>query len=169
MPSDGDRLTELAERAGVALRERGWTVGTAESCTGGLIGHALTDIAGSSDYLLGGVIAYANQVKQALLGVPEELLQTHGAVSREVALAMAHGARRLLGVDVAISSTGIAGPTGGTPHKPVGTVYVAVVSPLGEACAHHVWMLDRVGNKRLSAEAGLELLLTQISTATRAE
>jgi competence/damage-inducible protein CinA-like protein len=112
-------------------RERGLTLTTAESCTGGLIGARLTDIAGSSDVFVGGLIAYANSVKEAGLGVPADLLQAHGAVSAEVAAAMAAGARAQLGADLAIADTGIAGPGGGTPEKSVGLVYLAVDGPDG--------------------------------------
>lgn len=158
MTNDEKTLTAAAERALALLRARGLTLGVAESCTGGLVGHALTNIPGSSDSFLGGIIAYANAVKRDLVGVPQELLVAHGAVSRPVALAMAQGVRRVLGVDVGLSVTGIAGPTGGTSEKPVGTVHIAVAGPWGEAAEHHVWDADRVGNKALSALAVLALL-----------
>jgi PncC family amidohydrolase len=160
-----DCATRIAFEIGPLLIARGWTLATAESCTGGLMGHAITDISGSSAYFKGGIISYANEIKHRLLNVPEEMLAAHGAVSREVALQMARGARVALGVDVSIAATGVAGPLGGTPAKPVGTVYVAVSSPLGELCEHHVWDGDRIANKRLSAEAGLRLLLRQLQGA----
>lgn len=159
-PPTMDALTTLAAEVGALLQAKGWTLATAESCTGGLIGHAITNVAGSSSYFLGGIIAYANEAKCRLLGVPQALLTAYGAVSREVALAMAQGARQALGADVAVSATGIAGPSGGSIEKPVGTVYIAVSTPLGEACEHHLWPLDRLGNKLLSAEAGLRLLVS---------
>jgi len=134
-----DELIELAARVGNLLKEKGWTLGTAESCTGGLIGHLITEIPGSSAYFRGGVIAYANEVKRDLLGVPQELLTAHGAASCQVAGAMARG----LGIAV----TGIAGPTGWTPKKPVGTVYIGLSSPMGNQVEHHVWNADRQGNK----------------------
>jgi nicotinamide-nucleotide amidase len=112
-------------------RARGLTLATAESCTGGMIGERLTGIAGSSDVYLGGVVAYANSTKASLLGVSTELLETHGAVSAESASAMAVGARATLGADVAASVTGVAGPGGGTPEKPVGLVYAHVETPEG--------------------------------------
>ncbi len=158
-----ETLTALAAEVGACLLARGWTLATAESCTGGLVGHAITNVAGSSAYFLGGIIAYSNEAKRQLLGVPEALLAAYGAVSREVALAMARGARQAFGADVAISTTGIAGPSGGTAQKPVGTVYIAVSTPLGDLCRHNQWALDRLGNKLLSAEAGLRLLLEQVA------
>jgi nicotinamide-nucleotide amidase len=113
-------------------RDLGLTLATAESCTGGLIGARLTEIPGSSDVYVGGVIAYANEVKERRLGVPPEVLRRHGAVSAEVAAAMASGARTELGADLAVADTGIAGPGGGTAEKPVGLVYLAVEGPGGE-------------------------------------
>ncbi len=112
-----------------ALRERGWTVAVGESCTGGLLGGRLTARAGSSAWVLGSVAAYANRAKTALLGVPEALLVAHGAVSEEVAVAMAEGARRAFGADVGVGVTGVAGPGGGSDDKPAGTVHLAVVTP----------------------------------------
>jgi PncC family amidohydrolase len=152
----------LAQRVGGWLAARGWTLGGAESCTGGLVSHYITEVGGSSVYFVGTVVAYANSAKQALLGVPAEALAAHGAVSAEVALAMAQGARRTLGVRVAYAVTGIAGPTGGTPNKPMGTVFVAVSSPLGDVVERHVWASDRRGNKQRSAVAVLELLARQL-------
>ena len=119
----------LAHAVQNELAARNLTVATAESCTGGLMGKLLTDVAGSSATFRGGVIAYANEIKQERLGVPEELLVTHGAVSAPVAAAMAEGARRALGSDYALSATGVAGPGGGTPEKPVGLVYVGLAGP----------------------------------------
>jgi nicotinamide-nucleotide amidase len=116
----------LEEAVGRLLAERGLAV--AESCTGGLIAHRLTNAPGSSRYFLGGVVAYANEVKERVLGVRPGTLREDGAVSREAALEMARGVRRLLGADIAISATGIAGPTGGMPEKPVGLVYVALAA-----------------------------------------
>jgi len=107
------------------------TLATAESCTGGLIGARLTEVAGASDVFLGGVIAYSDEVKENQLGVPGELLRQHGAVSAEVGAAMAAGARGALGADLAVADTGIAGPGGGTPEKRVGLVFLAVDGPAG--------------------------------------
>jgi len=162
MTNDEMTLTATAAKDLALLKARGLTLAVAESCTGGLVGHALTNVPGSSDSFLGGIIAYSNAVKRDLLGVPEELLMAHGAVSRPVAIAMAQGVRRALGVDVGLAVTGIAGPAGGTPEKPVGTVHIAVVGPWGEAAEHHVWDADRVGNKVRSALAALELLAREL-------
>jgi nicotinamide-nucleotide amidase len=114
-------------------RRRAWTLATAESCTGGLVGSRLTDVPGASDVFLGAVVAYADEVKRRTLSVPEELLRREGAVSAEVAAAMASGARATLGADAAVAVTGIAGPEGGTSEKPVGLVYISVETPDGDA------------------------------------
>ena len=153
----------IAERVGRLLLARSWRLATAESCTGGLVGHTITEISGSSTFFQGGVIAYANEVKRNVLGVPQEVLSEHGAVSYQSALAMAQGIRRLLNVEVGVSVTGVAGPTGGSAEKPVGTVYIAVSSPLGDEVQHHVWEADRSGNKGLSAQAALLLVEQHLS------
>jgi len=149
-------------RIGPLLRRHGATVATAESCTGGLIASLLTDVSGSSDYYLGGVIAYANEVKRGVLGVSAETLRRVGAVSQEAALQMARGARGLLGADYALSTTGIAGPTGGTAEKPVGLVYIALVGPDVERCERHIWTQDRLGNKQLSARRAMQMLIEHL-------
>jgi nicotinamide-nucleotide amidase len=133
-------------------------VGTAESCTGGLIGHRITQVAGSSDYYAGSIVAYSNEIKMALLGVSRDTLAQHGAVSRATAQEMARGARSALGVDLALSVTGIAGPAGGTAEKPVGLTYVGLAAPDGEWVERYVWSADRHANKALSAQAALDLL-----------
>jgi nicotinamide-nucleotide amidase len=121
----GDDDTTLAGAIVAAMVERGWTIGTAESCTGGSVADAIVAVPGASAAFRGGIVAYANDVKIALLNVPEETLARVGAVSEETAVAMARGAQRALGVDAAIATTGIAGPDGGTDEKPVGTVWIA--------------------------------------------
>jgi nicotinamide-nucleotide amidase len=121
----------LAEAVLELCRAHGWTLATAESCTGGLVGARLTEVPGASDVYVGGVVAYSDDVKRSHLDVPDETLQEHGAVSAETAAAMAAGARRALNADVAVAVTGIAGPSGGTPEKPVGLVFIAARSPDG--------------------------------------
>ena len=144
---------------GPLLRERKLTLVTAESCTGGLISHRITSVAGSSDYFLGGLVAYANAVKERLLGVPTAVLMAYGAVSEPTARNMARGARSVFQASLAVSVTGIAGPGGGTPDKPVGLTYIALATPTGEWCERHVWPGDREAVKAQSAEAALALVL----------
>ena len=136
---------------GRLLRARGFTVALAESCTGGLVGHRLTQVAGSSAYFERGFVVYSNEAKQALLGVPEAVLRAHGAVSAACAEAMARGARERAGTDLGVSVTGIAGPDGGTPTKPVGTVFVGLADARGAVVERHRFDRDREGNKALSA------------------
>jgi PncC family amidohydrolase len=140
----------------------GVRVATAESCTGGLVGHALTEIPGSSDYYDGGVVSYSNAVKGAVLHVPQAALDRHGAVSAQVAVAMAEGVRRALSADVAVAVTGIAGPGGGSETKPVGLTYVAVADAAGHDVRRHHWSHDRAGNKLASAQAAMRLLLDRM-------
>lgn len=154
-----ESLTALAERLQAACLAGGHTLATAESCTGGLVAHAITEIPGSSRYFRGGFVTYADDVKRDQLGVPAELLAAHGAVSAQVARAMAEGARRLLGTDLALAVTGIAGPDGGTAEKPVGLTYIAVVDGVGIEVRRHLWTGDRASNKRDSAAAVIGLAL----------
>lgn len=147
---------------GALLREHGLTLATAESCTGGLVAHRITCVPGSSSYYLGGFVTYANQAKEALVGVRHETLIAHGAVSEETALEMARGARERLGADLGIATTGIAGPTGGSPEKPVGLVYVALSAADVERCERHIWQGDRMANKQQSAEAALRLVRSYV-------
>jgi PncC family amidohydrolase len=149
------------------LRSRGLSLATAESCTGGGLSDAITDVPGSSDYFLGGIVSYSNSAKERLLGVDPRLLAAHGAVSESVAMAMAEGACRALGADVGVGITGIAGPGGGSQEKPVGLVYVAVASADGQTVRRYIWREDRVGNKRRSVEAALALLLDHLGKPSR--
>jgi nicotinamide-nucleotide amidase len=139
-------------------RERALTLATAESCTGGLVAGRLTSVPGASDVFLGGVVAYANAVKEAELGVTAAALAAHGAVSAETAVAMARGAREQLGADVAVSVTGIAGPGGGTPEKPVGLVYLCASGPEVERARDFVVTGDRETVRARAAVAALHLL-----------
>lgn len=148
----------LARAVGDLLRQRHLTLAIAESCTGGLLGCHLTNTPGSSAYFQGGVIAYSYKVKKLVLGVPADMLAQHGAVSYKTAIAMAQGVRRLLQTDLALSITGIAGPAGATPDKPVGLVYVALSSADGDWCNRCIWSGDRWENRRLSVREALELL-----------
>ena len=153
----------VAERLGALLVERDLTLCTAESCTGGLAASIITDVPGSSRYFLGSIVAYANQAKIDLLGVPPSLLNTFGAVSAPVALAMARGARKAFEAKASLAITGIAGPTGGTAEKPVGLVYIAIVAPGYAACHRFIFAHDRAGNKRHSALTALSLLIQTLS------
>jgi nicotinamide-nucleotide amidase len=134
-------------------------VATAESCTGGTIASRLTSQAGSSAYFVGSVVSYANDIKEHVLGVPAEVLENPGAVSEPCARAMAEGARTLMGATHAVSTTGIAGPDGGTARKPVGTVYIGIATPDGTRVEHHVFPGDRAAVIRAASDRALELLL----------
>lgn len=152
-------------RAGELLRANRATIATAESCTGGMIAAVLTDIAGSSAYVRGGIVAYDNSVKQALLGVKEATLIAHGAVSEQIAGEMARGAVAAFNADYALSVTGIAGPDGGTDEKPVGLTYIGLAGSDDLLVVRRfVWEGDRAFNRRASVDAALELLLAQFTT-----
>jgi len=153
---------ELAEKAGRMLKAGRLSLALAESCTGGLIGSLVTDVAGSSEYFLGGVVSYAYSAKEGILGVRHETLLAQGAVSPQTASEMAWGARRLFRSDVAVSITGIAGPAGGTADKPAGLVHIHLTADDAEMGRRFVWNEDRIGNKRLSAEAALRLLIAYL-------
>ena len=155
-------LESAAERVVSRARELGRTVGTAESCTGGLIAGALTSVAGSSEVFEGGIVSYSNDIKKAELGVSAETLESFGAVSEQTACEMAAGARRALGVDAAVSVTGIAGPGGAVPGKPVGTVWVGVASQNGVRAELHHFDGDRAEVRAATVDAALELLLTEL-------
>jgi len=158
--SDGDTL----ETAIVSLlREKKLTLSVAESCTGGSLAGRITDVAGSSDVFLAGYVTYANEAKEKTLGVPADLLAAHGAVSEPVAAAMAEGARRISGADFALSTTGIAGPGGGTENKPVGTVYIGLASTGYPTVVRRCYFpLDRVTFKHMTTSAALDLLRRQV-------
>jgi PncC family amidohydrolase len=149
----------LEIQVGRLLQERKLKLVLAESCTGGLLGSRITDVPGSSEYFLGGVVAYAYEAKVDLLNVSWDTLSTKGAVSRETVLEMARGIRDLLKGDIAMSVSGIAGPGGGTPEKPVGTTWIGLVAADGERAKLFYFSGDREGNKISAVEAALELLL----------
>ncbi len=157
-----DELVRLAGLVGRRLTDLGTTVSTAESCTGGLVGHLLTEISGSSAWYVGGAVVYSDALKRGLVDVPGPLIEARGAVSPEVAEAMAVGARVRFASDHSMAVTGIAGPTGGTATKPVGLVYVAVADAGGAVVERHHWGGDRSANKRESAHAALRLLLDRL-------
>ena len=156
MPPDSE-LFALAEQAGERLRRLGRRLAVAESCTGGLLGGAVTDVPGSSAYFLGGVISYADRVKIDQLHVPEETLARHGAVSEQTAAAMASGIQQLFGADIGVSITGVAGPNAeGT--KPAGLTFIGLAT--GPITTHRFqWTGDRWDNRRRSVRAALELLV----------
>ena len=161
--------TPLEIQVGELLRLHGLRLAVAESCTGGLVGHRLTNVAGSSTYYMGSVTAYAYEAKVRLLNVRWETLEKHGAVSGETVIEMARGVRHALAADIGLSVSGIAGPGGGTPEKPVGTVWIGLSSPEDEFAELFFWEGDRIQNKEHSAEAALQLLadyLTDIPTDT---
>lgn len=149
----------LEARIGELLHPRNLRLVVAESCTGGLLGHRLTNVSGSSTYFVGGLIAYANEAKVELLGVRQETLEKYGAVSRETVLEMARGARERLAADIGLAVTGIAGPGGGTPDKPVGLTWIGLSTQDYDDAKRFVWQGDRLNNKEHSAEAALNLLM----------
>jgi PncC family amidohydrolase len=142
------------------------TLATAESCTGGLLADRLTNVSGSSEYYLGGVVSYAYSAKEALLGVDHDTLMREGAVSEAVARQMAEGARTRLSADVGIGITGVAGPGGGSPDKPVGLVWIGLADSNGSRAVKYQWNGDRLGNKQQSAQAALEMLAEWIKSAS---
>lgn len=144
---------------GTLLSKRKLSLVTAESCTGGLIASRITDAPGSSSYFMGGIVAYSYEAKAALLDVSWDTLNSRGAVSRETVLEMARGARKAFGTDIAVSVSGIAGPGGGTPEKPVGTTWIGLTTSDGEWARHFAWDGDRIRNKQLSVEAALQFIL----------
>jgi nicotinamide-nucleotide amidase len=152
---DSDNLETVIGRL---LQAKHWRLAVAESCTGGLISHRITNVPGSSVYYLGGINSYSNQFKMELLGVPEATLAADGAVSNETAQAMAEGVRRISGAEVGLATTGIAGPGGAVPGKPVGLVYLAIALPGFTRVESRVFSYNRIGNKEAAAQMGLTLL-----------
>jgi PncC family amidohydrolase len=151
--------TSLEIQIGKLLQQRNLKLSLAESCTGGLIGNRITDIAGSSEYFLGGVVAYAYEAKVALLGVTWDTLNSHGAVSQQTVTEMARGARRIMNANIGVSVSGIAGPGGGTDEKPVGTTWIGLVADDGQWAQVFHFSGDRMQNKMYAAEAALQFLL----------
>ena len=156
-------MTKVENVIGDLLRARGFKLATAESCTGGLIASRITDVPGSSEYFVGGVAAYAYEAKVALLGVSWDTLKAHGAVSRETVLEMARGARKTLNADIAVSVSGIAGPGGGMPGKPVGTTWIGLSTSDGEWARLFHFDGDRAQNKSLAADAALQFLMDYLT------
>ena len=151
---------QLSQQVGDMLRANNWTICTAESCTGGLIASTLTDLAGSSTYVMGGIVTYSNEAKMRMVNVKATTLQEHGAVSESTAHEMAVGVRDVFDTDYALSVTGIAGPGGGTPTKPVGLTFVGLARRDGLVIVQqHIWDADRMTNKQHSVHAALTLLL----------
>jgi PncC family amidohydrolase len=154
----------VESRIGVVLKELGLTVAVAESVTGGLIGSRFTDVAGSSEYFMGGVVSYSNDAKVKLLEVKRETLARHGAVSEETALEMAAGVRRAFGTDIGLSVSGIAGPGGATKDKPVGLMWLAISTQTATRARSVRLTGDRLQNKSGAADAVLELLEEYVRT-----
>jgi nicotinamide-nucleotide amidase len=159
----GEDGADLAEIVGNTLRSRGWTIAVAESCTGGLLAKRLTDAAGSSDFMVAGVVSYSNEAKTAFLDVPAATIEDHGAVSQETAAAMLDGILRRAGTDCAVSITGIAGPGGGTEEKPVGTVWVGVTCGGARRVRRLRLFGDRAEIRERSVQAALKILLDTLS------
>jgi len=154
--------TNLEEALKEALISRGLKLAAAESCTGGLVSHRITNMSGSSEYFPGCFVAYSYEAKVNLLGVSWDTLNAHGAVSRETVIEMARGARKLFSADIGISVSGIAGPTGAMPGKPVGTTWLGLSAGTGEWTRHFVWDGDREQNKQCSSEAALQFVLDHL-------
>jgi nicotinamide-nucleotide amidase len=165
-PTDRD-LEALALTLGRALEKRGWRLATAESCTGGWIAKAMTDVAGSSNWFDGGVVAYSNAAKIALLGVPGDVLTAHGAVSEPTVCAMAEGARTRFAADLAVAVSGVAGPGGGSADKPVGLVHFAWAAPGGVTAARRLFAGDRESVRRQTVALALERLIEFVAEDER--
>jgi PncC family amidohydrolase len=157
-----ESVHDLVEAVATACEARGYQLAVAESCTGGGLAAAITDLPGVSSFFLGGIVSYSNEVKMALLGVPKTTLATVGAVSEDTARAMATGVRERLGSDIGVGITGIAGPGGDTPTKPVGLVYISVATSDGVVVRRDVWPGDRAAVRAASVRAALELILNNL-------
>ncbi|MBO7495312.1 MAG: CinA family protein [Salinivirgaceae bacterium] len=155
-------MTEIVSKIAAKMLAISTTVATAESCTGGNIAHQITLVPGSSAWFRGGVVSYTNEVKMKVLGVPSELIESYTEVSNQVAEAMAEGARNVTGADFAVSTTGIAGPTGATATDSVGTVYMAVATPFKVVSQRMVFGTDREQNIERFTAAALEMLLANV-------
>jgi len=152
-------LSALEIELGQIFAEKGLTLATAESCTGGMLAGRITDVAGSSRYMVGGTVSYSYEAKEIQLGVDHEALVKHGAVSEEIAKQMARGIRERRGTDVGLSITGIAGPGGGMPGKPVGLTWIGLSDANGDQATQFIWDSDRTGNREKSIQAALRLLI----------
>ena len=160
-------MANLEEEVGRLLRQKGLTLGVVESASGGLISHRLTNVPGSSDYYKGSVTAYSDEVKIKVVGVKEATINKYGAVSHQVAEEMAEGGRKVLAVDICLADTGIAGPTGATPEKPIGLFYIGLSHQGGTFSRQHNFVGNREQNKHNAAEAALSWLKEYLSTSSR--
>jgi nicotinamide-nucleotide amidase len=161
---DDDRLEDIV---GGMLSGKSLTIATAESCTGGLIGHRITNVSGSSSYYVGGIVSYSNNVKESALNVDHEVLENHGAVSPETAIQMAENVREVLHADLGLSVTGIAGPTGGTKEKPVGLVYIALADGNNTIVKEFRFVKDRALNKNASSQTALNMVRSYINSQSK--
>lgn len=150
---------KLEEAVGRLLKKSGRALAVAESCTGGLLSHKITNIPGSSDYFMGGIVAYSNDLKKKILKVPGGTLRKFGAVSKETAIAMARGAKKNMGSDIAAAITGIAGPNGGSKAKPVGTVFIAIADKKSEGCRRFLFRGKRDAIKLAASNNALKMLI----------
>lgn len=151
-------MSSLEQDIASLLRQKGLTLGVVESATGGLISHRITNVPGSSDYYQGSITAYSNEVKVRMVGVKEETIRKYGAVSSQVAEEMAQGGRKVLAVDICLADTGIAGPGGAKPEKPVGLFFIGLAHSSGSYSRKHIFGSDREQNKQDAAEAALSWL-----------
>jgi len=159
----GEGEASLSKVVGGMLENKGLTIAIAESCTGGMVSNGITDVPGSSVYFERGIVCYSNKSKQELLGVPEEILKTHGAVSRETAKSMAEGVKKMSGASLGLSITGVAGPGGGTSAKPVGTVFIALATPAGTEVNEYHYSRDRLWFKQVVAATAIDLVRKYLS------